>query len=660
MPKALTLGNGNILVNFDEHACVKDLYYPFIGQENQVGEYLTHRVGVWVDGELSWFESGDWQIIIGSDNEALAGNTTALNNRLGISLVITDVVYNEKNILVRKLAVKNTSDRRRSIKLYFGQQFAPYEARGAHTAFYDPISKIIIHYRNRRAFAVNAQLEGRGFDDFTTGVFGQNGLVGSHLDALDGRLSQNPIEHGQADSVIGLTEEYDPQEEKFVYYWLAIGASVEEVKELNTYVLSTGGSHIIKTTKDFWHAWINRQKFSFYGLDEEIISLFKKSLFIIRAHVDHAGGIIASGDSSMLQQGKDSYAYVWPRDGAYAAMALDCAGDWHVTQRFFRFCEQTISAEGYFLHKFSPDGSLGSSWHGWLRDGKIELPIQEDETAVVISALGQHYYLSKDLEFIEYIYNNLIKKAADFMIVYRDEQTGLPHSSFDLWEERFGVHTYTAASIYGALVAAARLAEMLGKVKSAHRYLDTALAIKQAILKYLFDEADGTFCKSLIITHDSMVKDKTIDVSSVFSIFNFGVLSAADERVRRAMSRVEQTLLVKTEIGGLARYQNDNYFRSDSSSVGNPWLVTTLWLAQYYIAIARNDQELEPARNWLRWVVKRAAHSGILPEQINPATGERLSAAPLVWSHAEFVTTIIKYLDKCEELGLCQTCNPVY
>ena len=39
------------------------------------------------------------------------------------------------------------------------------------------------------------------------------------------------------------------------------------------------------------------------------------------------------------------------------------------------------------MHKYRPDKSLGSSWHPWVRNGKPELPIQEDETALVIYAL---------------------------------------------------------------------------------------------------------------------------------------------------------------------------------------------------------------------------------------------------------------------------------
>ena len=50
------------------------------------------------------------------------------------------------------------------------------------------------------------------------------------------------------------------------------------------------------------------------------------------------------------------------------------------------------------MHKYLPDGALGSSWHPWLKDGQVQLPIQEDETALVVWAMYEHYMQSKDLD----------------------------------------------------------------------------------------------------------------------------------------------------------------------------------------------------------------------------------------------------------------------
>jgi GH15 family glucan-1,4-alpha-glucosidase len=269
-------------------------------------------------------------------------------------------------------------------------------------------------------------------------------------DAEDGILSKNPIEHGHVDSILGLYTHYQAGEKKLVRYWLTAGDSITRALELNTYVLKKSPDHLVKTAGNFWRAWINKYPWSFYKMSPETIGLFQKSLMFVRAHVDDGGGIIASADAEVLKYDEDTYAYVWTRDAAYAALALDHAGDTNVAERFFDFCNAVISKDGYFMHKYLPDQSLGSSWHPWTRDGAPQLPIQEDETALVIWALAGHYKHSRDLEFIEKLYNPLIEKAANFMAAYRDTTTGLPKPSYDLWEERRGVSTFTSAAVYGA------------------------------------------------------------------------------------------------------------------------------------------------------------------------------------------------------------------
>jgi oligosaccharide amylase len=659
MARALSLGNGQVLVNLDERGQLRDLYFPHVGLENQLGERNIHRVGIYASGQLSWLSDPAWQVSLNYESNSFVSEIVATHDRLGVRLTFTDLVYNEKNIFIRKVAVKNLAAQNRPIKVFFAHQFEPHESRSAHTAYFDPHHHCLIHYRNRRSFLMNAKLEGADFDDYSTGVFGAEGKEGTHIDAEDGQLSHNPIEHGQADSALGLEAEYAPGAEKLLYYWLAVGHSVAEVLELNTYVAERGPGHLIATTRDYWRAWVSRQNWNFKGLSPEIVNLFNKSLFIIRAHADAEGGIIASSDAEILQKGKDTYNYIWPRDAAVAAIALARAGDTIVARRYFRFCNEVLGDGEYFMHKYSPDKSLGSSWHPWMRDGRPELPIQEDETALVLIALSQYYDITKDIEFIEEIYNTVIKRTADFMVLYRNESTGLPRPSYNLWEERFGVSTFTASAVCAALRAAARFATILGKVKSGQVYERAAGEVAAAILRELYDGERGVFYNQIEYKSGEVIKDKTIDASSAYGVFAFGILPASDERLVRAFQATTATLTARGA-GGIARYEGDLYQRQSSSGAGNPWFVTTLWLAQYQIRLAKSEAELEPVKVALEWVRAHAGGTGILSEQLDQDNGQPLSVAPLVWSHAEFVTTVIQYLDKLEELGVCKACNPVY
>ena len=378
----------------------------------------------------------------------------------------------------------------------------------------------------------------------------------------------------------------------------------------------------------------------------------------IRTHVSKNGSIIASGDSSMLQYGKDTYSYMWPRDAAISAVALAKAGDFNASRRFFEFCNDVISPEGYFMHKYRPDKALGSSWHPWVKDGKPELPIQEDETALVICALWNHFELSRDLEFIEDIYNSMIRRASDFMVSYRDRKTGLPRPSYDLWEMKFGTNTFTASSVYGALVAAGKFANLLGKDESAKKYENAAQEIKSGIIKHLFNQENKTFYKLVNFVNGKPVYDSTIDISSVYGLYKFGVLKHDDPVLKKAFEVALERLTVKTEVGGIARFEGDVYHGFGGNIPGNPWFITTLWMTQYNIEFLKKESDAADIVSQLMWPVKWALPSGILSEQLNPYNGQQISAAPLTWSHAEYVITVIKYLEKLEGFGICKVCDP--
>jgi GH15 family glucan-1,4-alpha-glucosidase len=652
MSRSIVLSNGELCVALDKFGEVRDLYYPHVGYEDHVRGHYLHRVGVWVDGTMSWLSDDPaWEISISCEEEALASAIVARHPRLKVELSFKDIVYNEKPVFVRRVTVTNESDKAREIKLYFAHQFEIYKAHGGDTAFFDPASHSIIHYKGHRVFLISATIDGEQFTDYATGRTGFNGQEGTHRDADDGILSQNPIEHGPADSVMGLYANYTAGQSRTAYYWLSAAKSLAEAHELNDYVVMKSPEHLVRTASDYWRAWINAYEWDFKGLAAEHVALFKRSLMYVRAAVDVAGGIIASMDSDMLQYGYDTYCYVWPRDSAYTAIALDRAGDTNVARRFFEFCRKVISDEGYYLHKFLPDGSFGSSWHPWIKDGKPQLPIQEDETALVVYALYEHYKKSHDLEFLETMFGPLVEKSADFMITYRDAETKLPLPSYDLWERKRGTSTFTSCTVYGALIAAAELSKILGKEKHEARYRQAASEIREGILKYLWDEKNAIFINMIDRKDGKIIYDQTIDISGVYGVFAFGILPAGDVKLSKAWDRIVRELSQGVSTGGIARFENDDYFRIEGPSQGNPWFITTLWYAEYLIAIAKKDADLDRVREIFSWVTRHAQVSGVLSEQLHPQTGEQVGAAPLTWAHGEYVTAVLKYLDKVEELG---------
>ncbi|HTR18860.1 MAG TPA: glycoside hydrolase family 15 protein [Candidatus Paceibacterota bacterium] len=651
MSRSIVLSNGGLCVALDNKASVRDIYYPHVGLEDHVRGHYIHRIGIWVDGQLSWLSDDPaWDVTVSCEEEALASAIVARHPRLQVELSFTDIVYNEQPIFLRRIKVTNQGAAR-DVKLYFAHQFEIYKSHGSDTAYFDPITHSIIHYKGQRVFLMGGTLEGTPFDDYATGRDNFQGKEGTHKDAEDGVLSKNPIEHGPADSVIGLYSAYAAGQSKTCYYWIAAGKSIHEAQELSRYILKKTPEHLIQTASDFWKAWVNAYEWDFKNLSPEHIALFKRSLMYVRAHVDQGGGIIASVDSDMLQYGLDTYSYVWPRDSAYTAAALDHAGDTNVAKRFFEFCRDTITDEGYFMHKYLPDKSLGSSWHPWIQNGQFQLPIQEDETALVVWAMREHYKRSRDLEFLEDMYNPLVEKAANFLVDYRDPETKLPQPSYDLWERKRGTSTYTSCTVYGGLVAAADLSKILGKSENEARYREAAREVRDAILTHLWDEGAGLFLDMILRKEGEVSVDRTVNIASVYGVFSFGVLPADDVRLSRAWDETVRRLSEGIQTGGIARFENDDYYRVPGPSTGNPWIITTLWYAEYLIANARNPHDLDRARDIFSWVSRHAASSGVLSEQLNPQTGEEVCASPLTWAHATYAHTVLKYLEKLQELG---------
>jgi GH15 family glucan-1,4-alpha-glucosidase len=174
--------------------------------------------------------------------------------------------------------------------------------------------------------------------------------------------------------------------------------------------------------------------------------------------------------------------------------------------------------------------------------------------------------------------------------------------------------------------------------------------MKAATLTHLWDAERQCFSRSLYPQHGGYERDTVLD-ASVLGLVLFGMLDPNDPRVRSTVAAVQDKLWCKSDAGGLARYENDLYQReSKADTPGNPWFVTTLWLAQYYAMAASTPDDLAAARTLLEWAEDRAQATGLLPEQIDPESGAPLSVSPLAWSHAEYVASVQAYVAAWQRL----------
>ena len=672
MARDLPVGNGNLLVNFDKDYNIRDIYFPYVGKANHSRRRIS-RTGVLVDGQFAWLDDPDWVKDMDYVTDSLTTRVTMTSKALQLRVRVNDSVDFHRDILLRRVEVDNLSQRPRHVRLFFHYDFLFWGVGSGDSIHCHPNGRFLVAYKDNCYFLMNASTGNTiGVSSWSTGYKDDAGRGGSASDAEDGVLEENSNSFGSIDGVIAIDLPLIPPDKGSTgYTWLAVGEDLQVVRDLDAMVRRRSPQYFMTRTMNYWRAWLDKEDIEFDGLPHDVEHLYRRSLLILRTQVDNRGGIIAANDSdlSFLVHGQETYSYVWPRDGAYIANAMDKAGYAYLATRFYNFCNDVIYNEAgkdvdephrsksYMLHKYTPDKMPASNWMPRMDDkGNYRPPLQEDETALIPYAIWQHYRKFRDIEALAPWFRPLVIQTGNFMVDFRESHTRLPAPSYDLWEERVGIYSYTVATVWAGLTAAANIAELFGEMVDADRFRHAAVEIKEASEAYLFDEAKGRFLKSVLIGPDGEVQsDSNVDVS-LSGLWYFGMFEPADPRIVGTMDAIVERLSCRTEIGGLARYEGDMYHRDDALEErrdeipGNLWIISTLWLSQYQIATAQSLEELERVLPTFGWVCDRALLSGVPPEQVHPITGAHLSVSPLTWSHATVVAVVQEYLDKYQAL----------
>ena len=629
-----------MLVGLDEFNMVNDFYYPYVGLENHCNaRSMHHRIGVWVDGEFSWLDDTSWTIKADYELDAMVGATTAVNDRLQIALEFHDFVDTELNVFGRNIHIINNAAGTREVRLFMHQVFKISESNRGDTAMFVPDGNYILDYKGNRCFIIYGEDQGGNpFDQYSIGIHGIEGRAGTYADAEDGELSGHPVEHGRVDSTLRFSNRLAAHTSTRVHYWITAAASHDDALRIHENFLNDGLVERFRRSQKHWNEWLEQAEPAYSKLEYSDQIVFKKALFIMKSHMDKRGSILASGDSEMLNYARDNYSYCWPRDAAFVLWPLIRLGYKDEARAFFEFARDVLTDDGSLMHKFQPDRAVGSSWHPLMHKGRPELAIQEDETAIVVFMLHEYLQYSNDEDFVRRFYKTLVQPAANFMENYIDEETQLPHASYDLWEEKFLTSTYSTAVTYAGLLAASKLAERFEFPDDAIRWETVANEIRVASKGSFFSESKQSFTKGFLLEEDgTRTIDDVIDISSLYGAIMFELFDQDSEEVTATLRTIEEQLLNQSPSGGVPRYEYDSYCRSPEPFKGNPWFVTTLWLGQIYNELGQTEK----VRRQLDWTKSKMLKSGVLSEQVNPLTSAPVSVSPLIWSHAELVNTLI-------------------
>jgi alpha,alpha-trehalase len=603
-------GNGRVLLTLNDDGEWEDLFYPHPGQFRHLRE---HWLGVWLAdlNRFHWLRPGNGMKHLGPVPDVEGFPTTRWAGD-GLTLTTEEVVHPNHDVILRVVHLE--SELPRTVRLFSYQSFTIAESMYQETAYVDPASWSLVHYKRSFYFELF------GDPAFTQAVCGEHtlkGLKGTYVDAEDGRLDGRAIAHGAADSVMQWDLALTPGERSTVRIVFALERSPAAVHRVRDDVRAAGPARYEAEAKAYAQAWIARHPTDRFALlGASVPRVVRASLFLLQRSTGLNGSIIASPDTRSLGLSGDSYNYCWWRDGAYVSMAMDDLGLQAHARRFLRFAQHCQSPDGSFLHRHFPDGEIGSTWH--------PPPfLQVDQTASVIAAAAHHLRADADPDGGLELWP-MVKRAANFLTDFRDEETGLSAASFDLWEERFGLHAYSSAATAHALEEAAAIAESLGKEHPQWR--QSAREIRHAVVDRMWDPALGRFVRSL------GPRDERIDASLLLAL-DLDLLPASDPRFGQTIETITHRLQ-HGDGGGVARYEGDTYYGPE-----NPWLVCTLWLALAYL----KQGEPGKAQPLIGWVADRATSTGLLAEQVDPTTGEPRSATPLTWSHAAFLAAVHRF-----------------
>lgn len=635
MGRPVVLSNGQLFVGLDENGLVHDFYYPYVGLENlTTARSSQHKIGVWVDGSFKWTDDASWDVHVDFEENALISDITLKNTDLAVSLHLQDYIDNDHNALVRHVTITNEGGAEREIRLFMHQVFQISREGRADTALYVPDEHYLLDYKGRYCLLIAGQFsDDTDFDQYAVGNYGIEGKAGTFLDAEDGELSANAVEHGGVDSVLRFSRTIPAGESVSLDYWIIAASSQNDAEKIHKEFKQTAMRDRLRHVRQHWQEWFSKA-------DVEIPDFHRRSLqhslLFIKAHCDERGSVLASGDSSIFNFGRDYYCYCWPRDAAYALWPLIRLGHFDEARNFFEFARDTVHPDGYLMHKYQPDRAIGSTWHPLIHGRSRELAIQEDETASVVFMIGEYLEANpNDRNFIEHLFHTFVTPCANWMSEFIDDSTGLPHASYDLWEEKFLTSTYTTCNVIASLETAAKMAKDFDRPEDASKW-DKAAALIRENLDKLY--VDGYFVKGFLLQPNGELHyDKTLDISNLYGPFMYAGLPLSDERLTNTATAVEERLLNSSPSGGVLRYEYDNYFLTKRNFKGNPWIVSTLWLAQYYATASQTDK----AKLLLDWALKHELPSGALSEQFDPESGSPLGVTPLVWSHAEMVNTLL-------------------
>lgn len=619
------IGNQNILASFTKQGEILRLLYPTRDYKQMIDFF---HVGLKINDSRLVYLHDDINNIYMQQYEEDTNilNTEILNTYFNLKVVQTDYASIKENVLVRKY--KFTNENTIDLDLNFL----------VHSSLTSsPENRVSGMCRNDALIQYN--------HEYMLCTFSKEKLLSSQINNSkanieDGKIGDKDYVGMSANSSIS----YDlgtlkPNETREFELYIFIEDSkigLDNLEKTIDRIRKIDFKTEYEAVKKYWKKYVKDHNGLELDLAEtpknrKIKQIYTRTILLYSLLVNHeTGGISAAVevDENLKQCG--GYQYCWPRDAVFTTTAMDILKMKKEVEKFYKsFCKNTQSRNGMWEQRFFTDGRLAPCW-GY----------QIDETASVIVGVYNHYKVIEDKKFLK---DNLkmCEKAINFLKKYVEDifqETNKCGISYDLWEEYEGVNLYAVSSIFASFNAMIKIYEELKeeftknrvKQENVNKEKETlrnlSVTLREYILKNFYDESKKSLVRNL--------EDKTLDISILGTVIPFELFSPKDKKILNTVERINMTL--RTYTGGYKRFETDTYRE------GKPWIIATLWIAEYYLEIG----EKQKAKECFDFVIKTSTEHGFLAEQVNNSTMQPDWVIGLGWSHAMFIETLKKMIEK--------------
>lgn len=386
---------------------------------------------------------------------------------------------------------------------------------------------------------------------------------------------------------------------------------------------------ILAETRASWQRWLAH--YDYDGPREELVRRSAITLKMLD-HIEN-GAIVAAPTSSLPEAiggvRNWDYRYAWVRDVAFSVFALRRIGLDSEAWAFLGWILDAVERDGQANVLYTLDGEQPfDEWEDQNLSGyRDSAPVrwgngaatqrQHDVFGEILDCAYQ--WVARGRSIDKYLWLRLRELADNAMSEWRRPDHGI-------WEVRSPgrLFTYSSAMCHVALDRAAILADRLGYEGDVNAWRAEADRIRSAIIEEAWDEEAQSFTEHL-------GNGGALD-ASLLTLPMRRIIDARHPRMVATTAAIERRLGAGD--GLLYRYLPDESPDGLEGEEG-AFLLCSFWLVDNLALQGRLDEAMALFES----LCNRAGPLGLLPEQIDPPTGDFLGNYPQAFSHVGVIAS---------------------